>query len=254
MVSDSAFVIDPRERIRLNARSPVPLYHQMEEILLERIARPEMVGRRMPSEFELIDMFGVSRATVKKTLDNLVNKGLLERRRGVGTRVIKHQIIEDLARLKSYTEEMSARNVAIETRVLESGRHLPAAAVADKLALGRKAKSLFVRRLRGTSEVFPVVLLHSEVPADLGLETSEDFSGSLYALLEKKHAVAIVWGEETIETATASDDEARHLEIEPGSPVLVMERVSYTHGNRPVEYVRAVYRPDRYKFRIRLNR
>jgi GntR family transcriptional regulator len=254
MVSNNAFVIDPQERFHLNAQSPVPLYHQLEQILLDRLARPEMVGRRMPSEFELIDMFGVSRATVKKTLDNLVHKGLLERRRGVGTRVIKHQIIEDLARLKSYTEEMAARNVAIETRVLETGKHLPPPEIARKLVLGRKDRCLFVRRLRGTSEVFPVVLLHSELPADIGLESSEDFSGSLYVLLEKHHSVQIVWGEETIEAATATDEEARFLEIAPGSPVLIMERISYTHGNRPVEYVRAVYRPDRYKFSIRLNR
>jgi GntR family transcriptional regulator len=254
MVVDNSFVISPRERFSLNAQSPVPLYYQMEQILLERIARPEMVGRKMPSEFELIDMFGVSRATVKKTLDNMVNKGLLERRRGVGTRVIKHQIIEDLARLKSYTEEMVARNVAIETHVLETGRHAPAPEVARKLALGRKDKSLFVRRLRGTSEVFPVVLLHSEVPVEVGLEPTEDFTGSLYSLLEQKHGVSIIWGEETIEAAKATEEEARYLEVEPDSPVLIMERVSYTHGNRPVEYVRAVYRPDRYKFSIRLNR
>ena len=254
MALETMPVFDSCERFALDAQSPVPLYHQMEQILLDRIAAPETIGRLLPSEFELVDMFGVSRATVKKTLDNLVNKGLLERRRGVGTRVIKHQIIEDLARLKSYTEEMAGRNLVMQTRVLDAGRHAPSPDVAHKLALDRKDRSVFVRRLRGTSEVFPVVLLQSEMPTSLGLDPREDFSGSLYALIEQKLGVPIVWGEETIEASTANEEEAALLEIAPGAPVLIMERVSYTHANRPVEYVRGVYRPDRYKFSIRLHR
>ncbi|MGB9623479.1 MAG: GntR family transcriptional regulator [Phycisphaerae bacterium] len=250
--SDSVF--SPDERFQLDASSPVPLYHQMTQILLERISRPEMVGRMVPPEFDLIEMFGVSRATVKKTLDDLVAKGLLERRRGVGTRVIQNKIVEDLARLKGYTEEMASKGLRIRTEVLGVDEHVPTDEVRARLQLPARAKTVRIRRLRGTNKVFPVVLLCSEIPASYGIRANEDFRHSLYELIERKHRIPIVWGEETIEAATATAEQAGHLKLKAGDTVLIMERVTYTHGNRPVEFVKAVYRPDRYKFSIRLSR
>ncbi len=128
-------VFDPGERFRLDPSSPVPLYHQMSQIILERISRPETVGRMLPPEFDLIGMFGVSRATVKKTLDDLVAKGLLERRRGIGTRVIQNKIVEDLARLKGYTEEMASKGLRIRTEVLGADEHVPGDEVRARLQL-----------------------------------------------------------------------------------------------------------------------
>ncbi len=247
-------VLDPGERFQLDASSPVPLYHQMTQILLERISRPEMVGRMIPPEFELIEMFGVSRATVKKTLDDFVAKGLLERRRGIGTRVIQNKIVEDLARLKGYTEEMAGKGLRIRTEVLGAEEHVPGDEVRARLQLPARAKTVRIRRLRGTNKVFPVVLLCSEIPAAYGIRADEDFRHSLYALIERNHRIPIAWGKQTIETARATAEQAAHLKLEAGDTVLIMERVTYTHGNRPVEFVRAVYRPDRYKFSIRLSR
>lgn len=247
-------VFQPTERFNLNPSSPIPLYHQMEQIILSRISKVEMVGKRMPSEFELIEIFDVSRATVKKTLDNLVNKGLIERRRGVGTRVIKHQIIEDLAHLTGYTEKMESKGLTTRTQILEVKEHIPSTEIRNKLQLEEGEKSLSVRRLRGTDQVFPIVLLRSEIPVDLKIDPHEDFSHSLYWLIEEKYHIPIVWGEETIEASTATADQARYLQIRQGDTVLIMDRITYTHGNRPIEYVRGIYRPDRYKFSIRLNR
>jgi len=126
--------------------------------------------------------------------------------------------------------------------------------VRARLQLPARAKTIRIRRLRGTNKVFPMVLLCSEIPAGYGIRPGEDFSRSLYELIERKHRIPIVWGEETIEAATATAEQAGHLRLRTGDTVLVMERVTYTHGNQPVEFVRAVYRPDRYKFSIRLSR
>jgi GntR family transcriptional regulator len=250
--SDKVFRVD--ERLHLDSASPIPLYHQMEKVIVDRISKLEIVGRMMPTEFELVAIFGVSRATVKRAMDNLVAKGLLERQRGVGTRVIKHQIVENLARLTGYTEEMASKGLKIRTDVLEAKLHRPVAAVRKKLRLREKEQSLCIRRLRGTNRVFPVVFLTSEIPARCGIDPREDLSHSLYELLETKHRIPILWGEETIEASNASEEQARFLHIKTGDTVLVMERIAYTHGDRPIEYVRAVYRPDRYKYSIRLNR
>ena len=113
---------------------------------------------------------------------------------------------------------------------------------------------MFIRRLRGTSEVFPFVLLQSEIPASYGISPAEDFSGSLYDLIENKYGIPIDWGQEEISASRASAEEARRLRIRPGDVVLVMERQTYTEGNRPLEFVRAVYRPEHYTFTVRLKR
>jgi GntR family transcriptional regulator len=248
------FVFGKNEKFFLDNNSPIPLYHQMERIMLERISKPEAVNKVIPPEFDLIDIFGVSRATIKKTLDNLVNKGYIERRRGIGTKVVKHQLTEDLTRLKSYTEEMESKGLGIISKLLQATHEVPEAEVRENLQTGEDEECVCIRRLRGTSEVFPVVLLRSIIPPRVGLTLDEDFSGSLYRIIEQKFRMPIVSASETIEAAKATEDQARALEIEPGDAVLIMKRICYTHSNVPVEYVRAVYRPDRYKFSIYLNR
>ena len=106
---EKEYAFDRAERFRLDPDSPVPLYHQMEQVLIDRIKQDGMVGKMLPSEAELMDMFGVSRVTVKKAVENLANLGLVDRRRAIGTRITRPQITEDLTRLTSYTEEMSRK-------------------------------------------------------------------------------------------------------------------------------------------------
>ncbi len=247
-------LFEPNERFSVDSASPVPLYHQMEKVILDRIADKNSVGKMLPAETDLMTMFGVSRATARKTYENLVSKGLIERRRALGTRVIGHQITEDLGRLKSYTEEMKLRGVQVSTKVLDAGLHLAEARVRQELALADGAQTLRLRRLRGTSEFFPIVLLVSEIPASLGIDPGEDFSSSLYRLIEEKYRIPIEWAEEEIRVAKATPEEAKLLRLQPGDGVLVMERVTYTREDRPIEFVRGVYHPDHYTYSIRLKR
>jgi|YNPNPStandDraft_1061719.scaffolds.fasta_scaffold07374_5 GntR family transcriptional regulator len=244
----------PSERFHLDRESPVPLYHQMETAILERINAEMAVGRMLPREVDLAKIFGVSRITVKKVTDSLAAKGVIKRQRAVGTHIIGLGVKEDLGRLTGYTEQMAARGLRVSTEVLGVGTHRPAIKVREKLKLKPTDVTLFVRRLRGTSQVFPLVFLQSEIPVHYGIDPKEDFSGSLYALIEDKYRIPIVWGEEEISAARASAEEARQLRIRPGDVVLVMERLTYTHGDRPLEFVRAVYLPEHYTFTIRLRR
>jgi len=242
------------ERFSLDPASPVPLYHQMEQIILDRIAGKDSVGKMLPAETDLVNMFNVSRATARKTYENLVVKGLIERRRALGTRVIGHQITEDLGRLKSYTEEMKLVGLKVSTQVLDARLHVPDAAVRGKLGLGERAQALLIRRLRGTSDFFPIVLLQSEIPASFGITAAEDFSGSLYRLIEEKYRIPIEWATQEIRVVKASAEEAKVLRVPPGTGLLVIERVTYTREDRPLEFVRGVYHPDHYTFSIRLKR
>ncbi len=247
-------ILLPDERFHLDAGSPVPLYHQMEQILERRITKDDAVGKMLPPEKELIKVFDVSRATIKKALDNLAAKGLIERKRGLGTKVVSQEITEDLARLKSYTEEMHSRHLSIRTTVLDVAVHVPDEQARKRLGLGEGERCLCIRRLRGTGEVFPIVLLRSEIPERFGLSPNEDFSGSLYKLIEQKYEIPVEWADEEISASRANEDEAGHLDMSPGDTVLVMERKTFTRGNEPLEFVRGVYRPEHYKFSVRLKR
>jgi GntR family transcriptional regulator len=244
----------PTERFQLDAQSPVPLYYQLERIILDRITTEGAVGRRLPREMDLVEIFGVSRITVKKATDSLAAKGLIRRQRALGTHIVSLGVTEDLGRLTSYTEQMESRGLKVSTEMLGVGLHLPNLKARQHLQLNEGEQTLWLRRLRGTSEVFPVVLLQSEIPACYGLSPDEDFCGSLYRLLESKYRIPIEWGEEQISAARASADEAAHLRIQTGDVVLVMERLAFTSGNRPLEFVRAVYRPEHYTFSVRLKR
>ena len=99
-----------------------------------------------------------------------------------------------------------------------------------------------------------IVLLQSEIPAAFGINPREDFFGSLYDLIEKKYRITIEWAEEQISASRATAKEAKHLQIQAGEVILVMERQTFTKGNRPLEFVRAVYRPEHYTFQVRLKR
>jgi len=242
------------ERFALDAASPVPLYHQIERIIIERTTGRDAMGRLLPAETDLMRMFNVSRATARRAYETLVTKGIVERRRALGTRVVGTEMTEDLGRLKSFTEEMQRKGLQTSTEVLEVAEHAPTAAVRERLGLGRDERTLLIRRLRGTSEFFPVVYLLSEIPASFGISAREDFSASLYQLIEAKHRIPIESADEEIRVAKATAAEAKLLKIAPGDGVLVMERITYTRGERPLEFVRAVYRPEHYTFSIRLRR
>jgi len=253
-MENTTAIFDPSERFVLNSESPVPLYHQMEEIIVERIAEKRALGKMLPPEKDLMEIFGVSRATVKRTLHNLVTKGMVERKRALGTRVIRQEVTEDLGRLTSYSEEMEAKGLDVVTDVLRVGYVPPSEDVREKLQLQPGEGVLRVERLRGNDQVFPVVLLKSLIPAHYGIETDNDFSGSLYRLLETVYRIDIEWAEEEIRAGKATEEEAQLLGIKPGSSVLIMERLTYNRENRPLEFVRGVYRPEHHKFRIRLKR
>ena len=244
----------PNERFSLDERSPVPLYHQVEQIILDRIAKAGEIGGKVPREMDLIKIFDVSRATVKKATDSLAAKGLIKRRRAAGTHIVKLTVTEDLGRLTSFSEQMESRRLKASTEILGVDRHVPEDAVAAALRLSKGEKTLCIRRLRGTSEAFPVVLLRSEIPVSFGIDPKEDFHASLYEVIEKKYRIPIEWAEQKIWAGKATAEEAKLLRIKPGDTILGMERITYTQGDKPLEYVRAIYRPEHYTFSMRLKR
>lgn len=243
------------EPLHLEMSSVVPLWQQLETIIHDRIRSRCPVGTLLPGELELVERFGVSRATVRKAYDSLINRGVVERRRALGTRVISTPLTEDLGRMKSYSEEMRIKGRKVLTEVVHVGLHQPPPVLASQMELEKGERTLQVRRLRGHDQCFPIVLLTSELPERLGVSPDEDFSQSLYEVMEKRHRIVISHGLESIRAGKATAEEAQLLRIPIDETVLVIERLTYRRGDpRPCEFVRGVYRYDQYTFSMTMRR
>jgi GntR family transcriptional regulator len=243
------------EPIHLEVASAVPLWQQLETVIYDRIRSRCPVGTLLPGEIELVERFGVSRATVRKAYDSLINKGVIERQRALGTRVIGTPLTEDLGRMKSFSEEMRLKGRSVLTEMVGVTTHTPSPVLAAQMGLAKGERTLQIRRLRGHDQCFPIVLLTSELPESLGVSADEDFSKSLYELLEKKYSIVISHGMESIRAGKATAEEARLLGVETGETVLIIERLTYRRGNtQPIEFVRGVYRYDQYTFSMTMRR
>lgn len=173
----------------IDESSALPLYYQVRETVRQQIEAGQWKrGDLIPSESDLQEAFGVSRATIRQALQELVADGLLIRKQGRGTLVATPKIAEALPRLVSFTEEMRMQDMVPSTReatveIVDAPKR-----VAEALATRPGERFLRIERVRCANGE-PIVLLVSYLPRALGVDPSEDFSESLYALLEGKYGV-----------------------------------------------------------------
>lgn len=236
----------------LEKTSPLPLYFQLQERLRATIESGEIKpGVQIPSEGELCRRYGVSHATVKQALGNLVNQQLLYRVRGKGTFVAEPRVQKGPRKLQSFTEEMRTLGAPVSSRVLDA-RVVPASAVvADKLHLGEGEPVTLIRRLRLASDR-PIALQDAFLATarcpDL---LAEDLSGSLYEHL-RRFGLHPTQAHETYSAAALSHTEAALLGMVAGSPALRCERVSKSADGQAIEYVQSIMRGDLYEVNIEL--
>lgn len=246
-----------RGEARVDTRLPTPLYHQIHIILRERIATGHYgEGEIIPSEAELAKEFGVSRITVKRAVNRLAEDGLVDRARGRGTTVAAPGLATPpvTGSIEGLLENLLAMGVETEVRLLDFG-YEPAPESAAR-AMGIDAgtpvqKAVRVRRLDGA----PLSHLVTYVPEDVGrsYERADLENVPLLALLER-FGVVVTEAEQTITATLADPAMAEALSVEIGSPLLQVARVVYDQNGRAVEYIRATYRPDRYRYTMRLSR
>lgn len=237
---------------RIDPRSPVPKYHQLQEILLDLVEAELTVDAPIPSERELAERFTLSRMTVRQAIDGLVVEGRLYRVQGRGTFVARQKT--DLqVRLASFTEDMRSRGLRASSRVLSFERLSATPHVARELEIGVGEQVLRLERLRFADGI-PMSVERTHVPERLvpGL-LEAGLVGSLYAALHEKYGIVLDWGEQTIEATSPDAHDAQLLEIPVGVPVLWMRRYSYA-GHQRVEYAASAYRADRYQLWVPLDR
>jgi GntR family transcriptional regulator len=233
-----------------------PLYQQIKSLLLQGLDRGEWKpGEAIPSEHELAARFQVSQGTVRKAIDELAAENLLLRRQGKGTFVATHHEAKVRFRFLRLTPD-DAHPTVSGSRILECKRLRAPADVAALLELRTGDTVINLRRVLSFDES-PTILDDIWLPGasfkGLTAELLAANRSPLYALFESEFGVSMVRAEEKIKAVAASEAQAALLEVPPGHPLLQVERVSFTYGDRPMELRRGAYRTERFHYRNSLN-
>lgn len=217
----------------LEPSSPLPLYHQLEQVLAERIAD----GRyrdAFPGDLDLAAEFSVSRGTVRQALDRLARSGLIVRHQGRGS-FVAAPLEYPLGRFYRFAHEMQVRGIPESSRVLARGVVRAPAAVAAALGLARGDRLLRIIRLRLAGDR-PLLLETSHLPDDVGapLRFADLSAGSMYDLLEE-NGVRLSRVTEEVHPVSLRAEEAERFGLPSGAPAFAVERIAVA-GERPVEH------------------
>ena len=235
--------------MHIDKSSPIPIYYQLQQFVLDKIRAGEWAPNSpIPSERELCERFQVSRMTVRQALLGLVRDGVLRREVGRGTFVAEPRITQRLSKLTGFSEDMRARGRRPGARLLTVAVEPATPAVADMLKVPLGTETVLVERLR-LADGEPMAIEASHLCfAGCGALTSEDLSGSLYALVSEKYGVVPTRARQRLSAGVSDRRESELLGIRRGSPVLRLERVTYDQSDQPFEYTQSTYRGDRYVF------
>ncbi len=232
------------------------LYSRVESVLADEITEGGLkAGDQLPTEDSLIARFAVSRITVRRAIQNLVSRGLVEIRRGKGTFVATPKITQELSELTGFVEDMHALGRKPTARVI-SKEIVPAnASVASHLALMKGERVVRIRRVR-LADGIPLSLDETFLPLEIGKKiiTNNLKVEPIFSLLERKYGVPLIEAEYKLDAVAAEPEVAAALKVKQRSPIFRIERTSYTTASRPVDYERLYYRGDLVRFATRLVR
>ncbi|MQM36001.1 MAG: GntR family transcriptional regulator, partial [Candidatus Accumulibacter phosphatis] len=227
----------------LHAPTFSPLYRQIKQLIMGNLESGEWgPGDAIPSESELAGRFGVSQGTVRKAIDEMAAENLLVRQQGKGTFVATHKDPGSAFRFLRLVPNDGVPQVS-QSIPLECWRAKAGPDVARTLALEPGAPITILRRLLKLGDepvVFDEIYLSSELFPDLSLEVVRA-GDSLYGLFESRYGVCMVRADERLRAVAADRASAELLQVAEGSPLLVVERVTFTYGRKPVEWRRGFY-------------
>ncbi|MEU8569791.1 GntR family transcriptional regulator [Streptomyces pathocidini] len=235
----------------MDRSSPVPLYFQLSQQLEAAIEKGRLApGSLLGNEIELAGRLGLSRPTVRQAIQSLVDKGLLVRRRGVGTQVVHSQVKRPLE-LSSLYEDLEAAGQRPATRVLRNAIEPATAEVAAALGVAEGADVLVIERLR-LAHGEPMAHLCNHLPAGLlDLDTALLESTGLYRLM-RQAGITLHSARQAVGARAASAEEGERLGEPEGAPLLTMQRTTFDDTGRAVEFGSHVYRASRYAFEFQL--
>ena len=229
-----------------------PLYRQIRDRLVHSLQSGEWrPGEAIPSEIDLAARYGVSQGTVRKAIDALSAENLLVRRQGRGTFVASHQETRAQIRFLRLRPDDGGEPRQPSSRFLECRRLRAPLEIARALEMKAGDTAVTIRRLLEFDTV-PIVLEEIWLPGQtfrgLTAERLTAYSGPLYALLETEFGTRMIRASERLRAVAAGETEARALGVAVGEPLLLVDRVSSTYGDKPVEVRRGWYRTDHHHY------
>jgi len=238
---------DFRDAGSLDESSPTPLYLQLQKLIQDAVRSGRLrADEALPSERDLSKQLGISRVTVRKALAGLVEKGILVQRWGSGTFIAPAvQVEQPLSRLSSFTDDMVSRGLRPGAVFLN--RTIGPATPKESMALGLSPGELVSRfdRLRTADDV-PMAIEHAVVPSRL-LPDPESVQTSLYSvLIDRGHGPKRAL--QRLHAVQLNAEQARLLQVQPGTAALYIERRSFDENGFPVEFTSSYYRGDAYDF------
>lgn len=236
----------------IDRTGPIPLYYQVASRIEKAITDGSLPpGSRLDNEIALGERLNLSRPTIRRAIQELVDKGMLVRRRGIGTQVV-HSGITRNVELTSLYEDLAQSNRRPTTILLHRGVAEADAEIAQGLAVDVGSPVLHIRRLRG-AEGTPIAILENWLPEQFTDITEDELTErGLYTLLRGR-GITIRVARQRIGARDSHPDEAELLALERHhGAVLTMERVAFDNAATVVEMGRHVYRPDLYSFEVTL--
>ena len=233
------------------------LYVQIQRDLRAQIETGQWpIGAKIPTEPELQETYSASRGTVRRAIEELARQGYVVKKPGKGTfvRSISPILQKRLVELASFTQQLTARGLTPTTRLLSAGRIRAAEAkgrVREGFGLTSEAEVIHIGRLRLGDGVPLAIQSVYLLPALCPGILEEDLS-HLFRLYESRYRVHVNVADEMIRVGRAAEDEAALLEIAPGDPVIIRDRVSLTQDGEPFEVLHSVDRSDRFQYRYQI--
>lgn len=237
------------EELKLDANAATPVYLRLQTFIEEAIKSGILrAGDALPSERRMAFALSISRMTVRRAIDGLVEKSLVKRVLGSGTYILPSQVHQPMSRLQGFSEEARALGFVPGGTIIEIGYVAASARVASALSINTGSQVLRVIRLR-TANGVPLAIQVAHISPNLKRFPVEDFlaCGSLYEVISRHYGVWPYRAFQTVGARLPSKKERELLEVSASSPVLTLERITYDESGFPFEYVQSAYRGDRYQ-------
>lgn len=233
-----------------------PLYQQIKALIIQSLQAGEWKpGELIPSEVELANRFKVSQGTVRKAIDEMSAENLVVRRQGKGTFVATHHEARAHFRFLRLMPDVGEAHAG-ESRIIEVKRLRASADVARLLDIKSADSVIFIKRVMsfdGVPTILEEIWLPGIIFKGLTAERLIDYKGPMYGLFETEFGTHMIHAAEKIRAVSAGAEECALLLVVDATPLLSVERVSFTYGNKPVEVRRGLYVTDRYHYQNELN-
>lgn len=231
----------------LDRTGPIPLYFQVSQLIEQAILSGQLApGDRLENEVSICERLGLSRPTVRRAIEELVGKGMLVRRRGLGTQVVHGQVTRGVE-LTSLYDDLVRAGKKPSTKILELKIVNATAQVAQQLGIGIGEEVVFLHRVRGSGKTPVAVMQNWLHPKYKALSKKELEQFGLYEWLRAK-GTTIQVAKQKIGARRASAEEAELLDIDKNGPLLTMDRTAYDNTGIAIEYGHHCYRTDLYSF------